>query len=214
MHQDEPWRACEVWQYDSRVVVARIFYMSLRIGPVPLIDRDTYMQGHGHLLVRLADRVSVVDASGPEVDTGEQSTYLNDLVLIAPSMLLAPDVTWKAVDDSSFDLTLTDHGRTVTARVFVDERGAPLSFETTDRYYEDPNDHRKWLRARWSTPMEGFQTVQGRQLPTRGQARWHLTDDAFTYANFEVIPESLAFNIGAGLAGRSSEAVRLQSSGH
>lgn len=198
MGQDEPWRACEVWQYDSRAVVARIFCMSLHIGVVPLIDRDTYLQGHGHLLVRLADAVPVVDATGPEIDLGEQSTYLNDLVLIAPSMLLAPDVTWQAIDTTSFGLTLSDYGRTVSARVFVDPRGLPVNFETTDRFREDPTDRKKWVRALWSTPMEGSCSVDGRQLPARGQARWHLTDDAFTYADFEIVPGSLMFNVGPG----------------
>ena len=38
----------------------------------------------------------------------ELVTYLNDAVLLAPSMLLALPVTWTAVNDSSFDLTLSD----------------------------------------------------------------------------------------------------------
>ncbi len=37
-------------------------------------------------------------------------------------MLLTRDVTWATVDEEPFDIALTDHGRTVTARVVVDER--------------------------------------------------------------------------------------------
>ena len=199
VRQGLPWRACEVWQYNSRVVVARAFHMRLRFGlVVPVVGRDTYLQGRGRLLIRLMDLVSVVDATGPEVDTGELVTYLNDLVLIAPSMLLAPDVSWKEVDSASFNLTLTDHGRAVSARVFVDERGAPVTFETTDRFCEDPSEPKKWMRARWSTPMQAFRSVEGRQVPTRGLAVWHLTQGDFAYADFELVADGLAYNVRPG----------------
>jgi hypothetical protein len=199
VRQGQPWRPCEVWQYNSRLAIARIFHMRLRFGGlVPVVGRDTYLQGRGRLLIRLLDRVTVVDATGAEVDIGELSTYLNDLVLIAPSMLLAPDVAWKAADASTFDLSLTDHGRTVSARVFVDERGAPMNFETTDRFCEDPSAPKKWMRARWSTPMEGFHDVDGRQLPTRGQAVWRQAQGDFAYADFGLVADSLAYNVRPG----------------
>ena len=43
--------------------------------------------------------VPVVDSSGPELDVGELVTWLNDAVLLAPSMLLRPGVEWAAVDE-------------------------------------------------------------------------------------------------------------------
>jgi hypothetical protein len=50
----------------------------------------------------------VNNGRGPEFDIGELVTYLNDLALLAPSMLLAPAVSWGPVDPRSFDLSLTD----------------------------------------------------------------------------------------------------------
>ena len=69
------------------------------------------------------------DGTGEPYDIGELVTYLNDGIFIAPSMLLVPEVNWSQVAADSFDVALTDHGRTVTARVFVDQRGAPMNFE-------------------------------------------------------------------------------------
>jgi len=113
-------------------------------------------------------------------------------------MLLVPEVRWSAVDARSFDVALTDHGRTVTARVFVDERGAPIDFETTDRFYADANDASKVTRCRWTTPIDGFQQVGDRLLPTRGQAIWHPPEGDLAYADFTLDPAAVAFNVAPG----------------
>jgi hypothetical protein len=126
-------------------------------------------------------------------------TYLNDGVMIAPSMLLAPGVRWSAVDDQSFDIFLTDQTRTVQARVFIDEHGAPVDFETTDRFYADPKDATKVTRCRWTTPMEGFQEIDGRRLPTRGKAIWHMPgEQELAYVDYTLDPTTLAFNVAPG----------------
>ena len=87
---------------------------------------------------RPAPPVTVADASGPENDASELVTYLNDAVFFAPSMLLALPVSWAPAGDASFDVTLEDCGHRVTARVFTDERGAPVDFSTDDRWCDLP----------------------------------------------------------------------------
>ena len=150
------------------------------------------------MLIRLLDVLTVGDGQGEEYDTGELVTYLNDAVLIAPAMLFVPAISWAAAGDHAFDLSLTGHGRTVTARVLVDDCGAPADLRTTDRFCVDPVDPGKLTRARWNTPVAGWQMVDGRPLPTSGQAVWHLPGGPFTYADFRPVPESLAFNIPPG----------------
>ena len=122
----EAWMKCEAWQYNSRLAVARIFHIRARFGGLfPVVARDTYVQGRGRMLIKLLDLYTIEDGVGEEFDIGEMVTYLDDAVLIAPSMLLVPEVAWAPVDTTSFDVALTGHGRTVTARVLIDERGAP-----------------------------------------------------------------------------------------
>ena len=180
--------------------VARIFHIRLRMGGlVPVLGRDTYVDGHGRMLIRVLDAITVGDGHGEEFDVGELVTYLNDGIMIAPSMLLVPAVEWSPVDASTFDVALTDRGHTVAARVSVDERGAPVDFSTTDRFAADPHDAAKLVRARWTTPMEGWHDVGGgRRLWKRGQAVWHLPEGEFAYADFTPIAGSLAFNVKPG----------------
>jgi len=107
------------------------------------------------MLIRLMDLIAIGDGTGEEYDIGELVTYLNDAVLICPTMLLVPAISWAAVDGTSFDISLTDHGRRVTARVFVGADGAPTEFSTTDRFCYNPDEPKTLLRARWTTPVEG-----------------------------------------------------------
>ena len=100
--------------------------MRLRVGHlVPMVGHDTYVRGHGRMLGKVFGLITVADGSGEEFDSGELSTYLNDAVLLAPSMLLGPQTTWTGVDDSTFTVALRDAGREVSAQVSLDPRGAP-----------------------------------------------------------------------------------------
>jgi hypothetical protein len=198
--RDEAWTSCEAWQYDTRLALARIFHLRLRLfGFVPVLGRDTYAGGRGRMRIRLLDLVTVGDGTGEAYDVGELVTYLNDCVMLAPSMLLVPEARLSEVDARSFDVSLTDHGRTVRARVFVDERGAPVDFETTDRFYADPKDPARVSRCRWTTPMDGFQDLGGRRIPTSGKAVWHPPgEDELAYIEFAFDPATLAFDVAPG----------------
>jgi len=81
----------EVWQYNNAVEVARIFHMRIDFaGVVPMVGRDSYVHGKGIMHGKLLGAVTVVRSEGPETDLSELVKYLNDAVLMAPSMLLRP----------------------------------------------------------------------------------------------------------------------------
>ena len=188
-----PWMSCEAWQYNSSPAVARLFHMRITAARVlPMTGRDIYVHGRGRMQGKVAGLVTVADASGPENDASELVTYLNDAVLFAPSMLLALPVSWAPAGDASFDVMLEDCGHRVTARVCTDERGAPVSFSTGDRWCDLPGGP---VRTRWSTPVAGWTAVDGRQLPTRGSAIWHLPEGPFIYAEFRFSPGDVKYNV-------------------
>ncbi|MCE3277806.1 MAG: hypothetical protein K0R13_3661 [Propionibacteriaceae bacterium] len=85
-------------------------------------------------------------------DLGELTTYVNDALMLAPSMLLIPALTWRAVDDDSFDISMSDGTITATSRVYVDEQGRMVDFSTTDRWAALPGG---LTRTRWTTPIDG-----------------------------------------------------------
>lgn len=197
---DAAWLRMEAWQYNSVEPMARVFHLRIKMfGVVPVIARDTYLQGRGRMLVRPFDAVTLQDATGMELDVGELVTWLNDAILIAPSMLLGSHASFEGVDDNSFDVAVTDDAVTVKARVFLDERGAPVNFETTDRFVQDPYDPKHpWVRAKWTTPISGWQQEGDRMVPTSGEAVWHLPQGEFSYARMAFDPTTLVVNAAPG----------------
>ena len=188
-----PWLRCAAWQYSTCPVVTRLYHMRITAaGVLRMTGRDAYCGGHGRMHGKLAGLVPVADGAGPEYDVSELVTYLNDAVLLAPSMLLALPVTWAPVNDSSFDLTLTDASHQVTARVLVDGRGAPVEFSTDDRWCALPDG---LVRTRWSTPVQGWMKINGRWQPRCGAAIWHLPDGPFCYAKFRFTPGAVRYNV-------------------
>jgi len=181
MRSGQPFMPAEVWQYNTVAPIARLFWMRIDMagGLLPMVGRDSYLDGRGRMLGKLFDTIVVAHGEGEPFDIGELTTWLNDAVLMAPSMLLQAPVAFREVDDASFDVSLTDAGRTVSARVQLDARGAPINFHTEDRFIDLPGGP---TRARWSTPVEGWRVVAGRPVAIRGSAVWHLPEGDLTYA--------------------------------
>jgi hypothetical protein len=192
---DQPWLPMDAWQYNSGIAVARLFRMRLVVGRVvPMWGWDTYRDGHGRMLGKALGLVTVADGSGPEFDTSELVTWLNDAVLMAPSMLLHERTTWQAADDDGFRVAVTDGGRTVSALVRLDDDGRPRDFRTEDRWADLPGG---LVRAPWSTPVRGWAEVAGVPRPAGGSAVWHLPDGReFRYG--EMVLRDLALDVPPG----------------
>ena len=192
----QPWMPCEAWQFNAADPVTRLFHMRIDVARVvPMVGRDSYAAGRGAMKGKVLSLVTVADGSGPEFDVGELVTYLNDALLLAPSMLLTDAVRWAEVDERSFDVTLADEGHSVTARAFVDADGTLRDFATEDRWCDLPDG---LVRARWTTPIDGWQEVDGRPWPTRAQAVWHLPEGPLPYIEGAFVPGSIRRNVGPG----------------
>jgi hypothetical protein len=177
---DQPWLPLDAWQYNSGVEVARLFRMRLLVARVlPMWGWDTYRAGAGRMLGKALGLVTVADGAGPEFDIGELTTWLNDAVLLAPGMLLHPRTAWEPAGEDSFQVSVTDAGRTVSAEVFLDDEGRPRDFRSEDRWADLPGGP---VRAPWSTPVAGWTVVGGQPRMTGGAAVWHLPDGQYRYA--------------------------------
>jgi hypothetical protein len=187
------WMPAEVWQYNSAVEVARLFHMRLDFkGAVPMVGRDTYLGGKGIMHGKLLGLVTVARSEGPETNLSELSTYLNDAVLMSPSMLLRPNTSFAFVDERSFDVTLVDAGMTVTGRVFLDRDARPANFVTYDRYADLKSG---LVQAEWTTPVDGWQSDGDRFIFTRGHAIWNMAEGPLDYLDFTLSLGDLRHNV-------------------
>lgn len=183
----------QVWQYNSAFPPARMVRMRLRLaGVLPITGWDTYLHGRGRMHGKLLGVLPVANGAGPPFDVSELVTWLNDAVLFAPSMLLNAATTWTAAStDDTFDVAVTDAGHRVQARVLLDADARPRSCSTTDRWAALPDG---LVRAQWVTPVSGWQVVDGRALPTGGDAIWQLPDFPFHYAHIDVPANGINYN--------------------
>ena len=195
------WMRCEAVQFTRVDPIARVFRMRVTMaGVLPVIALDSYTAGTGAMHADAAGVLTVADARGPELDLGELTTWVNDAVLYAPSMLLGPATTWTSDDPDRFEVAVTDAGRTSRSVVTLDERGAPVDFASTDRFAVLDDE---LVQARWRTPI-GRWSAGRRPLPLGGSAVWDLPDGPFTYVEGGLDPASIVIDGGQGVVRAAS----------
>ncbi len=79
-------------------------------------------------------------------------------------------------------MSLTDHGRTVSGKVYFAPDGRPTNF-VSRRYKDIGTGSEPQL---WSTPATAYGEFCGLHLPVGGQAVWHLESGDFTYIDLRV----------------------------
>ncbi len=185
LRADRPWMPCDAWQVNTAEEVARLYRMRLlAAGVLPMWGWDTYQAGTGRMLGKALGLVTVADGSGPQFDSGELVTWLDDAVLLAPAMLLHPRTRWEDRGEDRFAVSVTDAGRTVSAVVALDSDGLPVDVWTDDRWADLPGGP---VRMPWSTPVHGWTVVDGRPRPVSGAAVWHLPDGDYCYGEMRLL---------------------------
>ncbi len=161
----------------------RLFFMSATMKHLPVSIFHRFIEGNATFRVRLLSAFTMVDAAGPEMNRSETVTLFNDACLLAPSTLLDPSVTWEPeLDPRRVRAHYTRGSETVAAELRFDEQGYLIDFVSDDRFAASP-DGRSFTHMRWSTPVRDYRDVEGRRVPSHGEARWEALDDASRQAN-------------------------------
>jgi hypothetical protein len=165
-----------------------------RVGLFPVARaRDMYAEGAGRMLVKVASLWPVVDASGEQMDQSEMMRYLSEMIWF-PAAFLAGNISFQPVDDSSAQVTLTDHGRAVTATMFFDQQGRLTDFVAKRYRTPDASDS-----DTWSTPFTGYGEFEGLRLPATGKAIYRLPGGDLEYIN--VTPTELHYDTAPAATG-------------
>jgi hypothetical protein len=147
-----------------------------RIGGLPLMRAlDSYKGGGGHMFGKLGP-FTIFDERGEKLDQGAMMRYLNEITWF-PTAYLGDNVEWQGVDAHCALVTLTDRGKSVSARMVFDDAGRPVNF-IAQRYRED---HRNYTLDTWSTPFTKYAVHQGLHLPICGQGVWNLPGGDLPY---------------------------------
>jgi hypothetical protein len=188
---DRPWMPVTADEFFTTNPPSLIWNARFKVAGLPLLRaKDRYESGHGHMFGKLAGLFTVFDISGEELDQATMIRYLNEIMWF-PTAFLGENISWEDVDEHSAQVTFSDHGKSVAARMFFDDVGRIANF-TTMRYREIDGE---FSFDRWSTPILGYGKLAGLKLPIRGQAVWNLASGDLPYADLKIM--DLEYNSAA-----------------
>jgi len=166
---------CE--QYNFFDEPTRLFFMKGKIKGFTVPGYHKYSNAVATMDIRLFGLFSVAELSGDIANKVETVTLFNDMCLIAPATLIDKRITWQAIDNTSVKATFTNHGITIAAILFFNEKGQLVDFTSKDR------DVNQYL---FSTPVSNYKNINGVNIMTYGEAIWHYPDGKFVYGKFDL----------------------------
>jgi hypothetical protein len=152
-----------------------------RIQMAPLVSvrvRDSYVDGEGATLAKIAGLISAADLhGGPEMASGALLRYLAEAVWLPTALLPSEGVTWEAINDSTARATLTDGATTAALECRFDEHGEIVSVHAMrDRGVDDT-----FSLTPWAGHFRDYSRVSGMMIPLTAEVEWQLPDTTYPY---------------------------------
>jgi hypothetical protein len=183
MKPDAKWMPFEAEQYYRTDNPAFIWKANVKFAPLLWISgRDSFIDGKGNMLIKLLSLIKVVDGSGPELDQGALSRYLNEAMWF-PAAYLSDCIKWEPIDANSARATMTVNGATASALLKFSDEGKLLDF-IAQRFMSSGD---KYVKELWSTPVEDYKEFNNIVLPAKGRAVWKLKTGDFCYIELELV---------------------------
>ena len=127
----------------------------------------------------------VVDAKGDKMSHGETVTVFNDMCFMAPATLISKSIQWETIDSHTVKAHFTNGNIKVSAILKFNATGELVDFISEDRFYCE--DGKTYLSYKWSTPIKNYIEIEGRKVPSYGEAIWHIRyEGEFCYAKFDL----------------------------
>lgn len=166
-----PFQACE-WLAPACGLEWRA---SIHWGPVRLCGYDRLIDGHGEMLWRLSDVLTVIHEEGVNIARSTAGRAALEAVWL-PTWLGSPAVVWT----ENADGTVRAHWRvgeeTVAVDLVVDPAGRPRTAHMLR--WGDP-DGRGWRPVTFGARIEEEHHIAGLNVPTRISAGWWFGEDRF-----------------------------------
>lgn len=180
---DGPWLPFVAEQAYSMDPPGFVWHARAELAPlVHLVARDAFVDGRGHMLVRVLGLVTVADARGPELDRGAALRYWGEVISF-PERVLDPRVRWEALDDRRARMLVEHDGLELAGVVEFGEDGLPAAF-LADRFREVGGES---VLTPWSGHFREWKELDGRRYPTRWEAVWHLPEGDFSAVAMEIL---------------------------
>jgi len=187
IRRGERWMNIDMLQFNTPTPF-RCVYLAGRFFGIPLEGLDLYSEGQGRMIIRALKFLRVADEHGPEMNRSALVTVLSE-ALFLPSLTLSECIEWYALDDTTVEATIGDHGVEASGIFSFDDHGRFVRFRTEDRHCAEFN-----MEAHpWSVDVLSYREHDGFIYPHECTATWHLPDGDLRY--FQGTIDKVNFNI-------------------
>jgi hypothetical protein len=173
------WFKFQSIQYNFIDEPTRLFFMKAKMFGIIVPGYHNYQNEKASMQVKLFGLFPVVQAKGIEMNKAETVTVFNDMCLMFPASLIDKRIKWEPIDSTSAKATFTNGSNRITATLYFTETGQLINFISDDRYAI--SDMKQY---RFSTPVKDYKLINGRNIPTYGEAVWHYPEGGFIYGKF------------------------------
>ncbi|MGC8865772.1 MAG: DUF6544 family protein [Bacteroidales bacterium] len=180
--QQKDWLPASALQYTSGEPPAFIWVVEVKMNNLLFfVGRDKYINGSGHMLIKLNALWPIVNEQGDKLDEGTIQRYLGEIVWF-PSLALSDYIAWKQINDTTVMATMTYRGKSGTGTFYFNSSGDFVRF-TAQRYKDNKPDARKY---EWIIAVEEYKTFDGIKIPSRMTATWKLEAQDWTWLKLEI----------------------------
>ena len=157
---------------------ASLLFAGMRAGRAT----DSFVNGRGRMRVKLVGLLTVVDASGDEMDQGSLMRWLNETMWF-PAVWATDAISWDPVNDNAAFGTVAVGNLTARAEFVFDDDGRLVGFRA-DRHRSVGSG---FEMTPWSTPLVEHRDFHGVELPSSGSAVWTVDHAAFEYIRIRAV---------------------------
>lgn len=178
---DQPWMHAEAEQHFSVDPPGFVWTVKVNMKGLPVVGRDSYENGHGHMLITASGLVPIVDGRGKEIDQGTLLRFLGEIIWF-PSAALAPYIRWSPIDDHAARATIHWGDGSATGVFTFDDQGRAVNM-SAHRY---KGAGKEATLERWEVPARRWAELSGVMMPVEGTAIWKLASGDLEYYRWEI----------------------------
>lgn len=175
-------------QYNFYDEPTRLFFMKAKMFGMTVPGYHRYVEANATMDIRLFGLFPIVKQSGDVMNKTETVTLFNDMCLMVPATLIDKRIQWEPINSLTTKAVFTNSGISISAILYFNEAGQLINFTSDDR--TAISDMKQY---RFSTPVAGYENLNGINVMSGGEAIWHYPDGEFVYGKFKL--KSIQYNI-------------------
>lgn len=181
--EQQKWTKAEAEQVIMTDPPSFIWTVKMKVNPfMAVIGRDSFKGGKAQMLVKLAALVPLAQVED-DAKTNESALqrFLMEMAWY-PTAALLPYVTWKEVDETTAEATMSYSGVKGTATFHVNDQGELVKV-TASRFKDSGADAQRFPCV---AEIKQQMKVDGIVVPAEIEITWLLEEGPFTWYKFKV----------------------------